>query len=110
MEDRHLSYFQSEWQLALQYQINFVRLFRNWAQLTSQSLRHGYISTARLSGTDPDDEELEELEELMHSTEHDLWTRAKKGVHDLVERVGFAGILLCASVSYSHLSLSTSYS
>ena len=57
---------------------------------------------ARLSGSDPDDEELEEVEELERLTsvaDQDLWTRAKKFVHDLVERVGFFGILVCASVS-----------
>ncbi|KAJ7375039.1 Vacuolar membrane protease [Desmophyllum pertusum] len=56
---------------------------------------------ARLSGTDPDDEELEEVEELERLTslaDQSLWTRLKKMVHDLVERVGFFGILVCASV------------
>lgn len=56
---------------------------------------------ARLSGTDPDDEELEEVEELERLTSlanQSLWTRLKKMVLDLVERVGFFGILVCASV------------
>ena len=60
------------------------------------------FSSARLSGTDPDDEELEEVEELERLTslaDQSLWTRLKKMVHDLVERVGFFGILVCASVS-----------
>lgn len=56
---------------------------------------------ARLSGTDPDDEELEEVEELERLTslkDQSLWTKLKKVVLDLVERVGFFGILVCASV------------
>lgn len=60
-----------------------------------------YLFTARLSGIEPDDEELEEIEELerMNSTaDQDIWTRVKKFIHDLVERVGFFGILVCASV------------
>ena len=59
-------------------------------------------SKARLSGTDPDDEELEEVEELERLTslkDQSLWTKLKKVVLDLVERVGFFGILVCASVS-----------
>ena len=58
--------------------------------------------SARLSGADPDDEELEEVEELERLTSlanQSLWTRLKKMVLDLVERVGFFGILVCASVS-----------
>ena len=60
------------------------------------------FSSARLSGEDPDDEELEEVEELERMTSlanQSLWTRLKKMVLDLVERVGFFGILVCASVS-----------
>ena len=63
---------------------------------------------ARLSGTDPDDEELEEVEELERLTslaDQSLWTRLKKFVLDLVERVGFFGILVCASVSTYQLLL-----
>ena len=75
-------------------------------QLTEQSiLKYIHISlfpTARLSGTDPDDEELEEVEELERLTSlrnQSLWTKIKKIILDLVERVGFFGILVCASVS-----------
>lgn len=60
------------------------------------------VFPARLSGTDPDDEELEEVEELERLTSlanQSLWTRLKKMVLDLVERIGFFGILVCASVS-----------
>lgn len=56
---------------------------------------------ARLSGTDPGDEELEEVEELERLTSlknQSLWTKIKKVILDLVERVGFFGILVCASV------------
>ena len=75
---------------------------------------------ARLSGQE--DEEFEELEEELHSKKvsslrvalharkalwseallicmQGVWTRAKLFVHDLVQRVGFFGILLAASVS-----------
>ena len=55
-----------------------------------------------MSGIDPDDEELEEVEELERLTslkDQSLWTKLKKCVLDLVERVGFFGILVCASVS-----------
>jgi len=60
------------------------------------------FSTARLSGTEADEEELEEVEELERLTslkDQSLWTKLKKCVLDLVERVGFFGILVCASVS-----------
>ena len=60
-------------------------------------------STARLSGVELDDEDLEEvekLEELESAKELDLWTRVKKGIFDLVQRMGFFGILVCASVIY----------
>jgi membrane protein YqaA with SNARE-associated domain len=53
---------------------------------------------ARLSGSEDEDEEYEELEAVIHSQRKDPVTRAKKAVHRLVERVGFFGILLCASI------------
>ncbi|XP_064620062.1 vacuole membrane protein 1-like isoform X2 [Lineus longissimus] len=63
---------------------------------------------ARLSGRDIDDEDYDELEELMkEKSEHpgDLCTsligileRAKLAVHNLVQKVGFFGILACASI------------
>ena len=56
---------------------------------------------ARLSGVELDDEDLEEvekLEELESAKELDLWTRVKKGIFDLVQRMGFFGILVCASI------------
>lgn len=73
--------------------------------LPSKVLKYTHISLfppARLSGTDPDDEELEEVEELERLTSlknQSLWTKIKKVILDLVERVGFFGILVCASVS-----------
>lgn len=60
---------------------------------------------ARLSGYDPDDEEtdLKELEELdrklRNKEELTLLERAKVTVEKMVEKVGFFGILACASVS-----------
>lgn len=58
---------------------------------------------ARLSGYDPDDEgdlkELEELERKLRNKEDlTLLERAKVGVEKMVERVGFLGILACASI------------
>lgn len=73
--------------------------------LPNKVLKYTHISLfppARLSGTDPDDEELEEVEELERLTSlknQSLWTKIKKVILDLVERVGFFGILVCASVS-----------
>lgn len=58
---------------------------------------------ARLSGHDPEDEEMAEFEELQRLKEQPgeaSWLdRAKLSVEKLVERVGFFGILACASVS-----------
>lgn len=70
---------------------------------------------ARLSGADLDDDEFEELEELieekkspkeMHisfkrgisEVKQSFLEKAKVSVHNLVQRVGFFGILLCASI------------
>ncbi|KAF2367337.1 SNARE associated Golgi protein [Trinorchestia longiramus] len=57
---------------------------------------------ARLSGYDPDDEEMAEFEELQRLKERpeDMgWIdRAKLSIEKLVERVGFFGILACASI------------
>lgn len=50
---------------------------------------------------DEDLEEVEKLEELESAKELDLWTRIKKGILDLVQRMGFFGILVCASVCYT---------
>jgi len=54
---------------------------------------------ARLSGSKSVESEYEEIESLLSSDKKDLLTRAKKAVYRLVKRVGFFGILLCASVS-----------
>ncbi|XP_076369254.1 vacuole membrane protein 1-like isoform X2 [Tachypleus tridentatus] len=58
---------------------------------------------ARLSGVETDDEELEEFEELLqqkteHPEEMSTLDKAKLAVEKLVERVGFLGILACASI------------
>ncbi|KAK3888257.1 hypothetical protein Pcinc_007675 [Petrolisthes cinctipes] len=57
---------------------------------------------ARLSGHDPEDEEMAEFEELQRLKEQPgeaSWLdRAKLSVEKLVERVGFFGILACASI------------
>merc|ERR1712010_270020 len=54
----------------------------------------------RLSGYDPDDDEEDEFLELQQRNPDDLNTfdRAKLGIERLVERVGFFGILACASI------------
>lgn len=56
---------------------------------------------ARLSGKAIDDDDFEELEELLEEKEKSslsLFDRAKLGVHSLIQRVGFFGILACASI------------
>ncbi|GBM84595.1 Vacuole membrane protein 1 [Araneus ventricosus] len=55
---------------------------------------------ARLSGQDPDDEDLEELLQLKRNKpgEQSFYDRAKLTIQNLVERVGFFGILACASI------------
>jgi len=54
----------------------------------------------RLSGYDPDDDEEDEFLELQQRDPDTLSTfdRAKLGIERLVERVGFFGILACASI------------
>merc|ERR1711962_786483 len=66
----------------------------------------GMARAARLTGVqDEDDEDLQEFQELLESQEKgestanlDLMTRGKLFMHDLVERVGFFGILAAASI------------
>lgn len=54
---------------------------------------------ARLSDHDDlEDLDYEEIEAVLHSNKKDPLTRAKKAVHRLVQRIGFFGILLCASI------------
>lgn len=57
---------------------------------------------ARLSGYDPDDEEMAEFEELQRLKSQgeamSIIDRAKLAVEGIVERVGFFGILACASI------------
>lgn len=55
---------------------------------------------ARLSGADPDDEDYEEFEEMLEQADsaQDFVTRAKLGVQNIVQNVGFFGILACASI------------
>jgi len=70
---------------------------------------------ARLSGKAIEDDDFEELEELLEKSQKDpravpqkekekssstlsLFDRAKLGVHSLIQRVGFFGILACASI------------
>ncbi|KAG7483769.1 hypothetical protein MATL_G00041910 [Megalops atlanticus] len=55
---------------------------------------------ARLSGAEPDDEDYEEFEEMLEQAENaqDFVTRAKLAVQTMVQKVGFFGILACASI------------
>ncbi|NP_001085166.1 vacuole membrane protein 1 [Xenopus laevis] len=55
---------------------------------------------ARLSGVETDDEEYAEFEEMLEhaQTAQDFATRAKLTVQNLVQKVGFLGILACASI------------
>uniref|UniRef100_A0A671EPE6 Vacuole membrane protein 1 n=1 Tax=Rhinolophus ferrumequinum TaxID=59479 RepID=A0A671EPE6_RHIFE len=54
---------------------------------------------ARLSGAEPDDEEYQEFEEMLEHAEaaQDFASRAKLAIQNLVQKVGFFGILACAS-------------
>uniref|UniRef100_A0A8D0TV48 Vacuole membrane protein 1 n=3 Tax=Sus scrofa TaxID=9823 RepID=A0A8D0TV48_PIG len=55
---------------------------------------------ARLSGAEPDDEEYQEFEEMLEHAQaaQDFASRAKLAVQNLVQKVGFFGILACASI------------
>ncbi|XP_022601627.1 vacuole membrane protein 1 isoform X2 [Seriola dumerili] len=55
---------------------------------------------ARLSGADPDDEDYQKFEEILDQTQsaQDFATRAKVAVQKLIQKVGFLGILACASI------------
>uniref|UniRef100_A0A8D1WVL3 Vacuole membrane protein 1 n=1 Tax=Sus scrofa TaxID=9823 RepID=A0A8D1WVL3_PIG len=55
---------------------------------------------ARLSGAEPDDEEYQEFEEMLEHAQaaQDFTSRAKLAVQNLVQKVGFFGILACASI------------
>ncbi|CAG0913573.1 unnamed protein product [Notodromas monacha] len=57
---------------------------------------------ARLSGTHPDDDEFKEFEELQELQRHpenlSMVDRLKLSIEKLVEKVGFFGILVCASI------------
>ncbi|XP_078786569.1 vacuole membrane protein 1-like isoform X3 [Oryzias latipes] len=55
---------------------------------------------ARLSGIDPDDEDYQKFEEMLDQTEasQDFASQAKAAVQRLIQKVGFFGILACASI------------
>ncbi|ESP02423.1 hypothetical protein LOTGIDRAFT_172080 [Lottia gigantea] len=58
---------------------------------------------ARLSGSEFDDDEFEEISELIiekktHPEDMGFMEKAKLYVHNLVQKVGFVGILACASI------------
>ncbi|XP_059111701.1 vacuole membrane protein 1-like [Peromyscus eremicus] len=54
---------------------------------------------ACLSGTEPDDEKYQEFEEMLEQQGvHKTASRAKLAVQNLVQKVGFFGILACASI------------
>lgn len=70
---------------------------------------------ARLSGYDPEDaEDLKDFEELQKKRELgeklNLFEKLKLGMERIVERVGFFGILACASVSIPQTQTCLSYS
>eukprot|EP01147_Barroeca_monosierra_P005043 gene5042-134_t len=53
---------------------------------------------ARLSGEDPDDEDLEEFHESLKQQSKSFIASTKRFVHDLVQRAGFWGIFACAAI------------
>jgi len=61
---------------------------------------------ATLSGIDPDDEEYEEAAQMFEEedpSDNSLSARAKLAMKRLVQKVGFFGIMLCASVGINSL-------
>ena len=59
---------------------------------------------AQLSGSEGD-LDYEQIESLLASNRKDPLTRAKKVMYRLVKKVGFLGILLCASVSWTDITV-----
>lgn len=62
---------------------------------------------SRLSGYDPDDaEEMQEFEELQKKRESgqklNIFDKMKVAMERIVERIGFLGILACASVRINY--------
>uniref|UniRef100_A0A665VDV2 Vacuole membrane protein 1 n=1 Tax=Echeneis naucrates TaxID=173247 RepID=A0A665VDV2_ECHNA len=55
---------------------------------------------AQLSGTDTDDEDYQKFEDMrdQNQSSQDFATRSKVAVQKLIEKVGFFGILACASI------------
>ncbi|XP_027886805.1 vacuole membrane protein 1 isoform X2 [Xiphophorus couchianus] len=55
---------------------------------------------ARLSGSDPDDDDYQKFEEMLDQTEsaQDFGSRTKVAIQKLIQKVGFFGILACASI------------
>lgn len=53
---------------------------------------------ARESAEAPDDEDLQEFHESLKDEGQQLSSRLKRQIHNLVQRAGFLGILLCASI------------
>uniref|UniRef100_A0A2C9K3C9 SAP domain-containing protein n=1 Tax=Biomphalaria glabrata TaxID=6526 RepID=A0A2C9K3C9_BIOGL len=58
---------------------------------------------SRLSGVDMEDDDFEEIEELIHEKKRHpedmgFLEKAKLSIHNLVQKVGFFGILACASI------------
>ena len=56
-----------------------------------------YCVAAQLSGNE--DMDYEQIEALLNSNRKDPLTRTKKAIYRLIKKVGFFGIVLCASVS-----------
>ncbi|KAK0068964.1 vacuole membrane protein 1, partial [Biomphalaria pfeifferi] len=58
---------------------------------------------SRLSGVDMEDDDFEEIEELIHEKKRHpedmgFLEKAKLSIHNLVQKIGFFGILACASI------------
>ncbi|XP_033628223.1 vacuole membrane protein 1-like [Asterias rubens] len=99
--DSHSDYPMSIWSV-----ISKVRLEAfMWGAGTALGELPPYFmaKAARLSGYEPDNEDYEEFEAFMEHIgedpkEQDFATRLKLGIQKLVQRVGFFGILACASI------------
>lgn len=101
-EDANLNYVPSLW--SIMSKVRFEAFLWGAGTALGELPPYFMAKASRLSGYDPDDaDDLKEFEELNKKRELgvqlSLLDRAKVFMERAVERVGFFGILACASVS-----------
>lgn len=69
-----------------------------WHCFKTLILAYQSCSSAQVSGSE-ENEDYDHIDALLNSDRNDPLTRVKKVIYRLVKKVGFFGILLCASVS-----------